>query len=130
MAGKYRRSDPGETFRYGLRLPVALKAHLEDVALEHGHSLNEEIIERLMQPSFRKYSKETWAKLMALEPGPDNTRTAQEIAAEISRVKGEKPFVPSADDFDDVAIDWISGSEGPLWNDTHGDESKSVEPKK
>lgn len=119
MAGKHRQHQPGETERYSLRLPPALKAHLEDVALSHGQSLNEEIVERLMQPRYFKYSRETWAALMALEPGPGDTRrTVEEIAAQIAAIKKEPRYrVGPEDPYEDVEMDWLPGSVGKLYNE-------------
>jgi len=70
--------------RVNVRMPEALYVDLQDQALEHHRTLNEEIVAMLMRPK----GKHLHAALMALEPEPDDPRTDLEIAQEIEWLRG------------------------------------------
>lgn len=54
MAGLHRKTQSEELFRIELRVPGAVKAHLADAAAENKRSLNEEIIQRAIQPATKE----------------------------------------------------------------------------
>lgn len=127
MAGKHRskRPDDIELKRVSTFVEPALLADLMDTALARKRSLSEEIHHRLIQARAPRHQpavtyefyKSKRKELMALEPKPDDTRTDLEIAQQIAAVMelptGERS---EPDDYDDIEIDWIPGSEGDLWN--------------
>lgn len=78
-----------------------------------------------MRPTYKKYSRETWQALMALEPKSDDTRTSREIAIQIAMVQGEDlPPEHPEDNFEDIGIEWLPGSVEPLWNNINGEQPK------
>ncbi len=114
MAGRHRTYKPGERAPVLVKLPVALKIHLQDEALRHKRSLNAEILDRLM-PN-REQAQRVRDQLLEMEPNP---RSDREIADDMARVKGQSlPEDSEDDEFADVEIDWIPGTAGERWNES------------
>lgn len=100
-------------------MPPALKTHLEDEALAHRRSLNAEVLDRLMAPPVKRYTRtqQQYDALMALEPKPGDPRTDMEIALQMAEIMGDRITPPKPDDqFEDVEVDWLPGTQGDLWN--------------
>ena|SRR2546425_12428661 len=72
--------------RVTVRMPEALYVDLMDLAETHHRTMNNEIVAMLMRPRGRELHK----ALMGIEPAADDTRTDEEIAAEIEWLHGSE----------------------------------------